>query len=763
VKGLNPNDKIEDLYIESPPVRPAHHKLRRLNHYDRRTQIHWTRNPLLSCHVSHGSVGSTMTTTMTSMVSRGQPGTGTPSPPPAAGTAGAAEADCGPSSPKRQRRSAKPSIRAQQSAASERVMAEIDATGALDPNPGWGPGALPRPRQRGGGAAQPSKANGETPTPDGAERRVTHKWIYCDIGQHWRRWGIAKVTGTGPWTCATHPGLCMRINPCEAIVGSRKTRPNSLFEYASDGPKHVKLRAPRSGKGPPQLHEENAALWFGYVAERHRTFQGWLGESGAPPPWTSDPIISKGRMCNVFRFLDRESAWLAANVLEPLRNRPADLIFNVLIFRCYLNWHKSAEIVGVQSVEHYDSEVFERKLVEANETLGKLSSAAYNTGSCNLFPVAEGKGSKVRRFAAMFKALAPMMVRSNPRCCDLHPNPAAPPPQHTSSPLRALLGCSLGGAVMVAVALHPDPVRSCPAAPSRRRRCRSHWWPTSSAHAAPSTHSRRSRVYRGWDRSPAFRLASTSATGARTSTTSPSTLTWAPGRRRCELSRAPRGLSFRPHTHPVPNIRLKWCFNDAPCPPLTSHGASIMCAKQLDCRVGWLIRAIRRWGGGVALCVVISACTAGAVVALQRSGLVHRARRARLSRVRAEHVVRGRFFPNLSFHVAVLAGILPICARAPFTKMRRKPGWGRFARTGLGPREREGLFGNLPRPPRPDPAGMGGASATAPRPALNLMAIENCLCEVRRVGQAGRGGRREGRRQGREERACTTSEIAFRA
>ena len=80
-----------------------------------------------------------------------------------------------------------------------------------------------------------------------------------------------------------------------------------------------------------------------------------------------------------------------------------------------------------------------------------------------------------------------------------------------------------------------------------------------------------------------------------------------------------------------------------------------------------------------------------------------------------------------------------------------------------GPREREELFGNLPRPPRPDPAGKGGASATAPRPALNLMAIENCLCEVRRVGQAGRGGRREGRRQGREERACTTSEIAVSA
>lgn len=316
---------------------------------------------------------------MTSL--REQPATGTPSPPPgddqlapvgvapgvASRQSGIAEPsvttdqDCGPSSPKRQRRSIRPSIRAQQSAASEREMAQIDASGILDPNPGWGLGAIPKARWTGGSrggkrsGGQSPKAANETPTPEGAERRVTHRWIYCDIGQHWRRWGIAKVTGVGPWTCATHPGLCNRENPCEAIVGSRKTRPASLYEYASDGPKHVKLRAPRSGKGPPQLNEENVALWFRYVAERHRTFRGWLGESGTAPPWTTDPIISKGRMCNVFRFLDRESAWLAAHILEPLRNRPADLIFNVLIFRCYLNWHKSAQIVGVQSVATFDA------------------------------------------------------------------------------------------------------------------------------------------------------------------------------------------------------------------------------------------------------------------------------------------------------------------------------------------------------------------------------------------------------------------------
>jgi hypothetical protein len=81
----------------------------------------------------------------------------------------------------------------------------------------------------------------------------------------------------------------------------------------------------------------------------------------------------------------------------------------VLIFRCYLNWHKSAEIVGLHYIDSFDAVEFERLLRLANDTLGKVSSAAYNTGSCNVFPVAEGKGSKPPRFAAMFNALAPMM------------------------------------------------------------------------------------------------------------------------------------------------------------------------------------------------------------------------------------------------------------------------------------------------------------------------------------------------------------------
>ena len=326
----------------------------------------------------------------------------------------------GPIAQTRARRAPKVSPRAREALdnleAMEKLDAGMDNSGMMSelPDPNWLSSTGPQKRKaapRGGPRKQASRSH-ETP-PDETKRLdlvVTHEWKWCADGNHWRRWNakaIARIPG--PWTCSMHPGLCKRAVSCDAIVGARKGAPPCLFEYKTDGPKKPKVRAPRSGKGAPVLHEENLALWFGYIAERQRVFRGWM-RGGAGAPWTADTIIANGRMCNVFRFLDRESAWVAAHVLEPLRDRPADLIFNVLIFRCYLNWHKSAEIVGLHYVDSFDQVEFERLLRSANDRLGKLSSAAYNTGSCNVFPVAEGKGSKCARFAAMFGALAPMMA-----------------------------------------------------------------------------------------------------------------------------------------------------------------------------------------------------------------------------------------------------------------------------------------------------------------------------------------------------------------
>ena len=68
--------------------------------------------------------------------------------------------------------------------------------------------------------------------------------------------------------------------------------------------------------------------------------------------------IANGRMCNVRRFLDREAAWCIAHIIQPLRHKPAELLFNVLLFRCYFTWSKSAGFCGLQSTPSFDRAAF---------------------------------------------------------------------------------------------------------------------------------------------------------------------------------------------------------------------------------------------------------------------------------------------------------------------------------------------------------------------------------------------------------------------
>lgn len=68
---------------------------------------------------------------------------------------------------------------------------------------------------------------------------------------------------------------------------------------------------------------ENIVLWFKYICERHRVYRKWLAR--APHPWSEDIIIQTGRLCNVFRQLDRESVYVVSEII-------GTLTFPLLIF-----------------------------------------------------------------------------------------------------------------------------------------------------------------------------------------------------------------------------------------------------------------------------------------------------------------------------------------------------------------------------------------------------------------------------------------------
>lgn len=68
-------------------------------------------------------------------------------------------------------------------------------------------------------------------------------------------------------------------------------------------------------------------------------------ESGAPGPWTDDPIIAKFRFCNVRREDDSVTVWIRKRIREPYADHP-NLWFMLAISR-WINWVPTmVELIG---------------------------------------------------------------------------------------------------------------------------------------------------------------------------------------------------------------------------------------------------------------------------------------------------------------------------------------------------------------------------------------------------------------------------------
>ncbi len=222
---------------------------------------------------------------------------------------------------------------------------------------------------------------------------------------------------------------------------------------SSAAPTRKKLKLQLKMVKPPAAHETGATIQYGAAtlfvdrlhrfwrnaAERQRIFGLWRQGSDGPPrsTWTSDPVFARVKICNVFRFQDRATAWLLARVLGPLaqHNRPGDVLFNAMIFRSYLTWEKSmAAMCGAAensapqqagedpcahgiSATGFSVEQFESRLYATLAQFGKLNQRPYLVR-----PIAKRRGKhthlgiavgpdppeeiKPHRYAAFFGFLA---------------------------------------------------------------------------------------------------------------------------------------------------------------------------------------------------------------------------------------------------------------------------------------------------------------------------------------------------------------------
>lgn len=84
--------------------------------------------------------------------------------------------------------------------------------------------------------------------------------------------------------------------------------------------------------------------FFSFARERHAIYL--RRAAGLPAPWTTDPILQQFKFTNVFRELDRTTAWFRTHVREPLRGSPEVLLATV-IFR-WFNSIRTGETLFLQ-------------------------------------------------------------------------------------------------------------------------------------------------------------------------------------------------------------------------------------------------------------------------------------------------------------------------------------------------------------------------------------------------------------------------------
>lgn len=94
----------------------------------------------------------------------------------------------------------------------------------------------------------------------------------------------------------------------------------------------------------PPLHPCSEDLFWYWISERHQIYLNKT--AGLPKPWSSDVIFQQYKFVNVFRRLDRTTAWLIEHFLEPNRDSKdlSLLVFNICWFRMFSRWETGAAL-----------------------------------------------------------------------------------------------------------------------------------------------------------------------------------------------------------------------------------------------------------------------------------------------------------------------------------------------------------------------------------------------------------------------------------
>lgn len=119
--------------------------------------------------------------------------------------------------------------------------------------------------------------------------------------------------------------------------------------------------------------------YWKFACARQALFTRRIG--GAPPPWTTDPIIASHRFTNAYRASDRVSQYLIKNVIYSGSQAADEVFFRTLLFKVFNRietWELLVERLGEPPAwKRFDLERYASLLDAAMGANQRLYSAAY--------------------------------------------------------------------------------------------------------------------------------------------------------------------------------------------------------------------------------------------------------------------------------------------------------------------------------------------------------------------------------------------------
>jgi len=128
---------------------------------------------------------------------------------------------------------------------------------------------------------------------------------------------------------------------------------------------------------PPRATVVFDTYWR-FACERQAVYFRRL--SGAPGPWTADPILRGHRFTNTYRAADRTSQFLIGNVIYRGSQEHREQVFRTLLFRLFnlpATWTALEERVGPIEIGSFDERTYGKALAALAASGSPLYSAAY--------------------------------------------------------------------------------------------------------------------------------------------------------------------------------------------------------------------------------------------------------------------------------------------------------------------------------------------------------------------------------------------------